>query len=81
MGSATHGGKGDTPRKVDRVKFENNWNAIFGKKEEEVSLAIGETPEQRRLDDLEHDWILMFDFISQLDENFTYKLRQQLRKK
>ena len=68
---ATHGGKGDTPRKVDRVKFENNWNAIFGK----------ETPEQRRLDDLEHDWILMFDFISQLDENFTHKLRQQLRKK
>ena len=78
---ATHGGKGDTPRKVDRVKFENNWNAIFGKKEEEVPLAIGETPEQRRLDDLEHDWTLMFDFISQLDENFTYKLRQQLRKK
>ena len=77
---ATHGGKGDTPRKVDRVKFENNWNAIFGKKEE-VPLAIGETPEQRRLDDLEHDWTLMFDFISQLDENFTYKLRQQLRKK
>lgn len=80
MGNATHGGKGDTPRKVDRVKFENNWNAIFGKKEE-VPLAIGETPEQRRLDDLEHDWTLMFDFISQLDENFTYKLRQQLRKK
>ena len=80
MGNATHGGKGDTPRKVDRVKFENNWNAIFGKKEE-VPLAIGETPEQRRLDDLEHDLTLMFDFISQLDENFTYKLRQQLRKK
>ena len=80
MGNATHGGKGDTPRKVDLVKFENNWNAIFGKNEE-VPLAIGETPEQRRLDDLEHDWTLMFDFISQLDENFTYKLRQQLRKK
>ena len=80
MGNATHGGKGDTPRKVDRVKFENNWNAIFGKNEE-VPLAIGETPEQRRLDDLEHDLTLMFDFISQLDENFTYKLRQQLRKK
>ena len=29
MGNATHGGKGDTPRKVDRAKFENNWNAIF----------------------------------------------------
>ena len=51
MGNATQGGKGDTPRKVDRVKFENNWNAIFGKNEE-VPLAIGETPEQRRLDDL-----------------------------
>jgi len=80
MSNVWHGGKGDKSRVKDKTKYENNYDAIFGKKEE-VPLAIGETPEQRRLDDLEHDWILMFDFISQLDENFTHKLRQQLRKK
>jgi hypothetical protein len=30
----SHGGKGDTPRpySVDPKTFENNWDAIFGKK-------------------------------------------------
>ena len=30
----SHGGKGDTPRpfSVDQKTFENNWDAIFGKK-------------------------------------------------
>lgn len=32
--SATHGGKGSTPRPIsDRKKFEDNWDAIFGKKD------------------------------------------------
>ena len=32
--SATHGGKGSKPRPIfDRKKFEDNWDAIFGKKE------------------------------------------------
>jgi hypothetical protein len=32
MSESTHGGKGDRPRKVDKDKYEANWNAIFGKK-------------------------------------------------
>ena len=28
-----HGGKGSTPRKVDKKKFDDNWDKIFGKKE------------------------------------------------
>jgi len=31
MSESTHGGKGDRPRKVDKDKYEANWNAIFGK--------------------------------------------------
>ena len=30
--SAWHGGKGSTPRKVDKKKFDENWDKIFGKK-------------------------------------------------
>ena len=30
------GGKGDSPRPIpDRKKYEDNWDAIFGKKEKE----------------------------------------------
>tara|TARA_R110002012_G_scaffold244621_1_gene419567 strand:- start:613 stop:771 length:159 start_codon:yes stop_codon:yes gene_type:complete len=32
MSESTHGGKGDRPRKVNKEKYEANWNAIFGKK-------------------------------------------------
>jgi len=32
---ATHGGKGDKPRPVDKDKFDNNWDWIFGCKCEE----------------------------------------------
>jgi len=32
MSDSTHGGKGDRPRKVNKEKYEANWNAIFGKK-------------------------------------------------
>ena len=32
--SATHGGKGSKQRPtVDQKKFDNNWDAIFGKKD------------------------------------------------
>jgi hypothetical protein len=31
MSEATHGGKGDRPRKVNREKYEANFDAIFGK--------------------------------------------------
>lgn len=32
MKGQTHGGKGSSPRKVDKEKFESNWERIFGKK-------------------------------------------------
>ena len=32
MSESTHGGKEDRPRKVNKEKYEANWNAIFGKK-------------------------------------------------
>jgi hypothetical protein len=33
--SQTHGGKGSTPRPIaDRKKFEDNWDAIFKKKDD-----------------------------------------------
>ncbi len=28
----THGGKGSTTRPTDKKKYEDNWDAIFGKK-------------------------------------------------
>ena len=89
MGSEWEGGKGDTPRKVDRVKFENNWNAIFGKNDHpmqtdlfedniERPLAIGETLEQRALEDLQHDWELMRDHIlSTNNHDVLSKLRNK----
>jgi len=32
MSEASHYGKGDRQRKVDRKKFESNWDRIFGDK-------------------------------------------------
>ena len=32
MSESTHYGKGDRPRKVDKDKFDSNWDKIFGKK-------------------------------------------------
>jgi hypothetical protein len=31
--TATHGGKGSKPRPVDKKKFDENWEKIFGKKD------------------------------------------------
>lgn len=31
--SATHGGKGSAQRPVDKKKFDENWERIFGKKD------------------------------------------------
>jgi hypothetical protein len=39
--SEWHGGKGSKPRPVDKKKFSDNWDAIFGKKKEE-KLGIGD---------------------------------------
>lgn len=35
-----HGGKGSAQRKVDKQKFSDNWDAIFGKKEEDKDLKF-----------------------------------------
>lgn len=39
MSNATHGGKGDKARPVDRSKYENNWDKIFGKKDAPVASS------------------------------------------
>lgn len=31
--SKWHGGKGSSPRPVDKAKFDSNWDKIFGKKD------------------------------------------------
>lgn len=33
MSKQWHGGKGDSPRKVDKTKYDEGWDRIFGKKE------------------------------------------------
>jgi len=35
--SRWHGGKGSSPRPVDKKKFDENWDKIFGKKDEKCS--------------------------------------------
>ena len=40
-----HGGKGSRPRNVDKKKFDDNWDRIFGKKEEKKVL-----PNEKKVD-------------------------------
>ncbi len=66
MSNASHGGKGDRDR-TDRTKFENNWSAIFGKKEEELKneaapLEIGEDEVARKL----KEWNWMYDCLQNI---------------
>ena len=35
MSGSWHGGKGSSPRKTDKEKYEQNYERIFGKKERE----------------------------------------------
>ena len=39
MKGQTHGGKGSAPRPVDSEKFDNNFDAIFRKKEKVMSQS------------------------------------------
>lgn len=39
--TATHYGKGSTPRPVDKKKFDENWDKIWGKKSDNVFLDLG----------------------------------------
>lgn len=34
-------GKGDSPRPVDRQKYESNWETIFRKRDREISDGFG----------------------------------------
>ena len=38
MKGATHGGKGSGVRPTDKKKFENNFDAIFGKKNKDTKM-------------------------------------------
>tara|TARA_B110000977_G_scaffold190922_1_gene262313 strand:- start:453 stop:740 length:288 start_codon:yes stop_codon:yes gene_type:complete len=64
MSNATHGGKGDRDR-TDRSKFENNWDKIFGRKEEEEDEMLLTIP-------------LFDDELEEIDttENFARKMRE-----
>jgi len=64
MSRQTHGGKGDRDRTVDRTTFENNWGAIFGKREENTAspLEIGEDDVQRKL----KEWNWMYDCLQNI---------------
>ena len=49
--SKWHGGKGDTPRKTDKKKFDDNWDRIFGstKSSGNVFVDLGFSPEEEQL--------------------------------
>ena len=65
MSNATHGGKGDRDR-TDRSKFENNWDKVFGRKEEEEE------------DEMLLTIPLFDDELEEIDttENFARKMRE-----
>lgn len=44
MSSKWHGGKGSSPRKVDKSKFDSNWDNIFGKKKTMEIVTIYSGP-------------------------------------
>jgi hypothetical protein len=50
MSEASGYGKGDRQRKVDRDKFEANWNAIFGKKKLPTEKLNPESKSSKKAD-------------------------------
>jgi hypothetical protein len=64
MSNATHGGKGDRDR-TDRSKFENNWDKVFGRKEEKEDDLLLTIP-------------LFDDELEEINttENFARKMRE-----
>jgi hypothetical protein len=64
MSNATHGGKGDRDR-TDRSKFENNWDKVFGRKEEKEDDLLLTIP-------------LFDDELEEVNttENFARKMRE-----
>ena len=51
----THGGKGSATRPTDKKKYEDNYDAIFGKKtreKEELYKAVNEVLKEAKLKDM-----------------------------
>jgi hypothetical protein len=63
MGNATHGGKGDRDR-TDRVKFENNWDKVFGRKDKAVEKEKPLT--QVQIDRKLKEWGMMYDCLQNI---------------
>lgn len=47
-----HGGKGSSQRKVDKKKFSDNWDKIFGKKEEKKEKDLKFTTAEEYMNDV-----------------------------
>ena len=75
MSNATHGGKGDRDR-TDRSKFENNWDKVFGRKEEEEDALLLTIPLfDDELEDIDttanfarkmREWNMMYDCLQNI---------------
>lgn len=50
MSEASHYGKGDRPRKVDRNKFDSNWDKIFGDKKQSTENLNPESKSSKKSD-------------------------------
>lgn len=57
MSEASHYGKGDRPRKVDKEKYEANWNAIFGKKKVSTENLNPESKSSKKVIQIESIWV------------------------
>lgn len=87
MSSEWEGGKGDRNRVANRKLYFDNYDRVFRDHPRQTELfednierplAIGETLEQRALDDLQHDWELMRDHIlSTNNHDVLSKLRNR----
>ena len=64
MSNATHGGKGDRDRTADKEKFWDNYDKIFGKKDEAVEkeLTLTRSDIDRRL----VEWGMMYDCLQNI---------------
>jgi len=87
MSSEWEGGKGDRNRVANRKLYVDNYDRVFSDHPKQTELfddvierplAIGETQEQRALNDLQHDWELMRDHIlSTNNHDVLSKLRNK----
>ncbi len=73
MSNATHGGKGDRDRTADKEKFWDNYDKIFGKKDEAVEkeLTLTRSEIDRRL----VEWGMMYDCLRNL-QNYEAPLEE-----